>query len=79
VTVTLEAGTEGYKRIFGLFRSVLAEQSPSKVAELAQGYPWTTTPVPYWAWMDSQNEVARILAKLREETALGVLVGPDQG
>jgi len=70
VTVTLDAGAEAYKKIFGLFRSVLCEQSPSKVAELEQGYPWTVMPVPYWAWMDSQNEVAQILARMREDPAL---------
>jgi hypothetical protein len=70
VTVNLEAGSEGYKKIYGLFRSALADQSMSKVAELDQGYPWTTMPVPYWAWMDSQSEVASILAKLREEQPL---------
>jgi replicative superfamily II helicase len=65
VTVTLDAASPGYKQIYGLFRSVLAEQCPGKVAELDQGYPWTTMPVPYWAWMDGQQEVAKILAKLR--------------
>ncbi len=29
VTVTLQAGTEGYKKLFALFRSALAEQSQS--------------------------------------------------
>lgn len=24
-------------------------------------------PVPYWAWIDSQREVAKVLASLREE------------
>jgi replicative superfamily II helicase len=70
VTVTLEAGTDGYKKIFALFRSVLADQSQSKVAEIQQGYPWTIMPVPYWAWLDSQNEVAKILAGMREDPAL---------
>jgi DEAD/DEAH box helicase/Helicase C-terminal domain len=70
VTVTFEAGTDGYKKIFGLFRSVLADQSQSKTAEIQQGYPWTTMPVPYWAWIDSQHEVAKILAGLREDPAL---------
>ena len=70
VTVTLDAGTDGYKKIFRLFRSVLADQSQSKVAEIQQGYPWTTMPVPYWAWSDSQREVAKILAELREDPAL---------
>lgn len=70
VTVTLDAGTTGYQSFYGLFRSVLAQQSASKVAELDQGYPWTTMPVPYWAWMDAQQEVAQILAKLRNEDAL---------
>ena len=70
VTVTLEAVTDGYKKIFALFRSVLADQSPSKVAEIQQGYPWTIMPVPYWAWIDSQQEVAKILAELREDPAL---------
>src|SRR6266545_8167979 len=70
VTVILEAGTDGYKKIFGLFRSVLADQSPSKVAEIQQGYPWTIMPVPYWAWIDAQHEMANILAGLREDPAL---------
>jgi replicative superfamily II helicase len=66
VTVTLEAGSEGYKQILGLFRSVLADQSQAKLAEILQGYPWTTMPVPYWAWIDSQQQVAKILAGIRE-------------
>ena len=70
VTVSLEAGSPGYKKIFGLFRSVLAEQSSSKVAEIDQSYPWTTMPVPYWAWMDRQQDVATALAKLREDPSL---------
>lgn len=70
VTVALDAGTEGYDKIFGLFRSALTGQSKSKVAELEQRHPWTTMPVPYWAWMDSQHEVASVLAKLRQDPAL---------
>jgi hypothetical protein len=70
VTVTLEAGTDGYMQILTLFRSVLADQSQAKLAEILQGYPWTTMPVPYWAWIDSQQEVAKILAALRETEPL---------
>ena len=65
MTVTLEAGSDGYKKIFSLFRSVLADQSQSKLAEIQDGYPWTTMPVPYWAWIDSQHEMANILAGLQ--------------
>lgn len=70
VTVSLESGSAGYKKIFGLFKSVLNDQCASKVAELEQGYPWTTLPVPYWAWMDRQSDVAAVLAKLRDDSAL---------
>ena len=49
VTVTLEAGSEGYKQILGLFGSVLADQSQGKLAEIRDGYAWTVMPVPYWA------------------------------
>ena len=70
VTVALEAGTAGYKALYGLFRPALAGQSPSKVAELDQGHPWTTMAVPYWAWQDAQAEVARVLARLRDEPPL---------
>jgi hypothetical protein len=70
VTVTLEAGSDGYKQILTLFRSVLADQSQGKLAEILRGYPWTTMPVPYWAWIDSQQEVAKILAALRETPPL---------
>ncbi len=67
VTITLEAGTRGYKQLFGLFRPTLVDQCASRVAELEEGYPWTIMPVPYWAWIDSQGEVAKVLAGLREE------------
>lgn len=70
VTVSMESGSAGYKKIFGLFKSVLNDQCASKVAELEQGYPWTTLPVPYWAWMDRQSDVAAVLAKLRDDPAL---------
>jgi hypothetical protein len=70
VTVTLDAGTDGYKQILGLFRSVLADQSQGKLAEIAGGYPWTTMPVPYWAWIDAVPEVAKILVGLRETKPL---------
>lgn len=70
VTVDLAAGTEGYNKIYQLFRPALVQQCPSKVAELDQGYPWTVMPVPYWAWMDSESEVAKVLARLREEPPL---------
>ncbi len=70
VTVTLEAGTDGYKQIVGLFRSVLADQSQGKLAEISDGYPWTTMPVPYWAWIDAVPAVAKILAALRDSKPL---------
>ncbi|HYV34625.1 MAG TPA: hypothetical protein VE988_02910 [Gemmataceae bacterium] len=70
VTVGLEGGSEGYKQLLTLFRSVLADQSPGKLAEIQQGYPWTTMPVPYWAWIDRQQEVANILAGMRDNDAL---------
>src|SRR6266498_1824588 len=58
VTVTFQASSDGYNKIFALFRSALGEQSASKLAELEEGYPWTTMPVPYWAWADAHHEVA---------------------
>ncbi|HET9867985.1 MAG TPA: DEAD/DEAH box helicase [Nitrospira sp.] len=70
VTVTLDASSEGYKKIYALFRSSLREQSASKAAEIEDGYPWTTMPVPYWAWMNAHHEVAAILVKLRNDKAL---------
>src|SRR5262249_46835038 len=64
VTVSLSAGSPGYKKLFGLFRPALAAQCESKVAEIEDGYPWTVMAVPYWAWLDSQSEVASVLAGL---------------
>ncbi len=70
VTITLSAESEGYERLFALFRSALEAQSAGKTAEIAEGSPRVCMPVPYWAWLDAQADVAAILAKLREDDAL---------
>lgn len=70
VTVRLDAKSDAYRRLVALFSPALSEQNKGKFAEIKDGHPWTMMPVPYWAWMDVQAEVAEILAGSRDENGL---------
>ena len=63
VTVAFPAGSQVYRDLFSMFQNSLSEQSLSKTAEIADGYPYTFQAVPYWIWQASCTEVAKILVR----------------
>lgn len=70
VTLTFEAGTEEYKKLRDLFGSVLSDQSPGRFAEIQQSCPYGMMVVRYWAWIEQQHTVAKILAGVKNNDSL---------
>jgi RAD3-like DEAD/DEAH box helicase len=64
-SLTTAAGTPVYDNLFTLFAAELAKQSQSRLLDVREHDPDKVMEVPYWAWIDHQNEVAAILHAAR--------------
>jgi hypothetical protein len=54
------------KRLFALFEPALRQQLKGSFARLQQGDPHVSMKVPYWAWLENQDQ---IIAIINEEVA----------
>lgn len=63
-TIKIERGSNEGNAIFNLFAPILKEQLPGSFRLLDQGDPLSFTKVPYWAWMEQNEEVIDIIYKL---------------
>lgn len=66
VTVTFKKEEEPYQLLLSIFRHALETQSVGTAAGIQSGDPSAFLQVPYWAWMEAIQDVARILSELRE-------------
>lgn len=69
-TLTLPREHDAYEKLFRLFQSDMRTQSTSAVAEIARGDPKPLVRVPYWAWINKQDEVVDILVEYRDDDEL---------
>lgn len=56
-----------YDRLFKLFKPALHEQAPGKLKDLEDKIPYTLMSVPYWNWLESIEDVTKILSECRDE------------
>lgn len=56
-----------YNKLILLFHEDLRQQSEIGVVEVESGDPLRDMIVPYWAWIDKQGEVVKILHNVRDE------------
>lgn len=54
-------------RLFDLFRNALSVQAPGKLKDLEDKIPFTLMMVPYWSWLDSEDEIINLLSEYRYE------------
>lgn len=54
-----------YYQVLSLFKHSLHTQSPGKLKDLEDEVPGTLLAIPYWAWIDSVDDVIKILAEIR--------------
>ncbi len=66
-TLTLSHEHPCYKKLFQIFREDLIGQSHIGVLEMENGDPKGLVPVPYWAWINRQETITKILFEAREE------------
>lgn len=52
-----------YNELLRLFSQTLEQQGVGTYADIVNGQYDALLPVPYWAWMDMESDVARILSK----------------
>ena len=69
-TVSLPRTNAQYRRLVELFLPAIKSQSEGKAAEISRGHPRALAQVPYWAWIDSVETVAGILAAARDTDPL---------
>lgn len=66
-TLTIDAKDHPseYKKLFSLFQEDLRQQSEIGVLEVESQDPTRDMLVPYWAWINKQKDVAKILHEIR--------------
>lgn len=71
-TISLERSKSPatYNQILSLFKNSLHNQSAGKLKDLEDEIPGTLLAVPYWAWLDSVDELIHILTEFREDKQL---------
>jgi hypothetical protein len=60
--ITLPRTHSAYQALLALFGPDIKEQGAGTYAEIEQGDYGAFLPVPYWAWVTHQDNVATILA-----------------
>lgn len=71
--ITLPRKHEVYQHIVNLFEDDLRKQGAGSYEEIRQANdngPSPILPVPYWAWLDREEEVTRILARANQTKEL---------
>ena len=70
VSIKLFKQIGAYGEIISLFDNALKAQGEGTYADLKRGEYDAILPVPYWAWIDKSAEVAGILSRHKEKTAI---------
>ena len=66
-TLTISASAPAYNALLTLFRDDLYQQSNTGLLEIENREPIRNMLVPYWAWIDRQKDVGRILFDIRAQ------------
>lgn len=69
-TLKAEAPSDLYEAIFGLFRDDLAQQSATSFLDVEAHDPGKYMMVPFWAWIDKNDQVAAALHAGRADDQL---------
>lgn len=69
-TIRVDSEHKLYGELFSLFESDLEEQGEATTEEIRQGEFDSFLIVPYWAWIDKQKEVVKILVKYKGDNEL---------
>lgn len=69
-TIKLKSGQAAYTGLMELILPELERQSPSGALEVKDGDPVKSMVVPYWTWIDKQQQILSALHAERETSAL---------
>jgi len=69
-TIHLERSHPAYDQIVGLFGAALQNQGAGTFEDIRNGVADEILPVPYWEWRDKHLDVARILARHTDTSAV---------
>lgn len=69
-TITLKHDHGAYSELLALFRDHLRGQGAGSLADIDNGKHGAVLPVPYWAWLEHDDDVARILSNHAESSAI---------
>jgi len=65
--LTVPSGEGAYGEILDLFGDVLGQQSPTGLLDLRAGRSTAVQQIPYWAWVDRQQQVLAVLHPLGDQ------------
>lgn len=60
-SIKIPSHTELYNRVLSLFKESIGNQSPLKLVELESGDPNANVLVPFWTWIDKNDDIIQIL------------------
>ena len=66
VSIRLPKKENAYGELVEIFEAALRNQGAGTCADLLRGHYDAILPVPYWEWIDSSAEVAKILSRHRD-------------
>lgn len=66
-TISIERKDDKYAKIFNIFEEDLKKQSSSKTLEINDKVPYKNMLLPYWAWINKNEEVIKILHDGRDD------------
>jgi replicative superfamily II helicase len=69
-TVVLERDSDAYRRLFTLFKMDLDYQGAGTAADIDSGSFDAIQYVPYWTWLERQDDVIDILSKCKDDQAV---------
>ncbi len=70
-TITIPRGHPAYDPIFELFSADLSLQSETSYLKLESGDPSVVLPIPFWAWIEKQTQVVKLLNPHTNEGEMG--------
>ncbi len=68
--IRVQRNEPAYDAIANLFASDLEQQGAGTYADISNDKRDALLPVPYWAWIDRESEVARILSKYTDRNSI---------
>ncbi|MCK4252157.1 DEAD/DEAH box helicase, partial [candidate division WOR-3 bacterium] len=69
-TLKIDASKTEYDELLGLFSESLKQQSETGFLEIKSQDPKRNMLVPFWSWIDNQEDVVRILYDIKEDSQI---------